>query len=203
MRRRGASTLTVSSAWPWPDTRSTGARSDSSTAPCASDTCTAASPDHSGRHRQGRDLSAGLVCSCWASAPGRDSHGLLHDRLSSVVAGCSGVVKGKKMLSERVISNHFADEGGRPTGGTTFGPGFAIGWQNGPLGREPSRSPQNGAFVEDVIAATISRIEFYQKSPFECEENALALVHLDKALAALKSRTAKREARQVEGTWSK
>ena len=33
------------------------------------------------------------------------------------------------------ISNHFTDEDGNPAGGTTFGQGFAIGWQHGPLGR--------------------------------------------------------------------
>ncbi len=107
------------------------------------------------------------------------------------------------MRTNKVTSNHFADEAGRPIGGTTFGPGFVIGWQNGPLGRGDERKAQNGAFVEDVIAAVISRIEFYQNSPFECEENALALAHLDKALASLRSRTTKREARQVEGTWAK
>ncbi len=107
------------------------------------------------------------------------------------------------MRTNEVTSNHFADEGGRPIGGTTFGPGFAIGWQNGPLGRGDERKPQNGAFVEDVIIAVISRIEFYQKSPFKCEQNAFALAHLGNALSALQSRTANREGRGVEGTWKK
>lgn len=32
-------------------------------------------------------------------------------------------------------SHHFTDADGNPSGGTTYGNGFAIGWQNGPLGR--------------------------------------------------------------------
>lgn len=32
-------------------------------------------------------------------------------------------------------ATHFQDPNGNPAGGTTFGNGFAIGWQNGPLGR--------------------------------------------------------------------
>lgn len=98
-------------------------------------------------------------------------------------------------------SSHFTDAANdAPEGGQTFGPGFTIAWQRGPLGRGVDRQPQNGAFVEDVIGAAADRIEYYQGSRFACDDNAEALQHLRLALAALNRRTAAREARQVEGT---
>lgn len=97
-------------------------------------------------------------------------------------------------------SHHATDAAGRPAGGQSFGVGFAIAWQNGPLGRGPERRPPNGAFVEDIIAAAADRLRWYQASGFACDENAEAIDHLHRALAALERRTAAREARGVEGT---
>lgn len=99
-----------------------------------------------------------------------------------------------------VIEHQFSDAEGRPAGGHTYGNGFAIAWQNGPLGRGKERKPPNGAFVEDVLAAVIGRIEFYQFSQFACEENAVALSHLYAAARILDERTKRREAAGVEGT---
>ena len=97
-------------------------------------------------------------------------------------------------------SSQFSDSNGNPEGGQTFGRGFAIAWQRGPLGRGEDRQEPNGAFVEDVIDAAKDRLEFYQRSKFACEENATAIKHLESALGALESRSAKRESRGVEGT---
>lgn len=102
-----------------------------------------------------------------------------------------------------ITSNHFFDENGKPAGGTTFGNGFAIGWQNGPLGRGEARTGPNGAFVEDVIDAALDRIDWYQQSGFACDENAEAISHLRSALEVLDKRTKAREARGVEGTHQK
>lgn len=99
-----------------------------------------------------------------------------------------------------VSSHHFSDSEGRPCGGTTYGRGFAISWQNGSLGRGEGREEPNGAFVEDVIKAAIGRLHYYQQSPFACAENAAAFDHLCLALACLERRTREREARGVEGT---
>lgn len=96
-------------------------------------------------------------------------------------------------------SNHFTDANSNPTGGTTYGTGFSIGWQQGPLGRGEDRKAPNGAFVEDIIAAAADRIQFYQDSRFACDENQQALDHLNAALAILDARTKAREERQVEG----
>ena len=98
------------------------------------------------------------------------------------------------------FNEHWVDDKGRPEGGSSFGPGFAISWQHGPLGRGADRILPNGAFVENVIAAVIDRIEHYQRSEFECEENAIALERLKEAAGALHDRTVAREEAGVEGT---
>jgi len=97
-------------------------------------------------------------------------------------------------------AEHWEDALGNPAGGCSFGTGFTISWQNGPLGRDEDRKEPNGAFVEDVIDAVKHRIEYYQQSEFACHTNALAIQALDDALSALESRTADREEREVEGT---
>ena len=101
----------------------------------------------------------------------------------------------------RLISHHWNDQNGNPEGGQTSGVGLTIAWQRGPLGRPPNRKEPNGAFVEDVIMAAVDRIQFYQKSPFACRENALALNKLQEALHWLEERTKGREERGVEGTY--
>jgi len=92
------------------------------------------------------------------------------------------------------------DENGAPAGGSVKGVGLTIEWQNGPLGRGEDRIDSNGAFVEDVIAAVVQRIEYYQKSKFRCTENVEALVALKMSLECLDRRTKAREEREVEGT---
>lgn len=99
-------------------------------------------------------------------------------------------------------AEHWTDQDGNPAGGVSFGKGFAISWQNGPLGRGNDRKEPNGAFVEDVIQAVIGRIEFYQSTKFACERNELALQALKGAAAELDLRTSEREQREVEGTHS-
>jgi hypothetical protein len=103
-------------------------------------------------------------------------------------------------MNTPIKQEHWKDGNGNPAGGSTFGPGFAISWQNGPLGRDGERREPNGAFVENIINAAIGRLEFYQASPFACDENARALTYLKSALQECNSRTQKRESRKVEGT---
>ena len=97
------------------------------------------------------------------------------------------------------VENH-TDTQGNPAGGHVFGDGLQIVWQNGPLQRGNERRAPNGAFVEGVIQAAISRLRFYQESKFASEHNENALAYLEAALAELEARTAEREARGVEGT---
>ena|SRR5690606_24437348 len=106
------------------------------------------------------------------------------------------------MASQGFISQHWNDTNGNPAGGSTHGTGFAISWQNGPLGRveDGTRRPPNGAFVEDVIKAAKDRLDYYQQSKFASDYNARAITHLEEALRILDSRTKDRETRKVEGT---
>ena len=101
-------------------------------------------------------------------------------------------------------SHHRLDQENQPAGGVSFGPGYSISWQDGPLrGRAPyEKEPRkpNGAFVEDILAVVKDRIEFYQKSKFECKENAMAISLIELAMEKLDERTKNREKRQVEGT---
>jgi hypothetical protein len=97
------------------------------------------------------------------------------------------------------FERHVDDAEGNPAGGVSTGFGFTISWQNGPMGQGPNRN-RNGAFVEDVIAACISRLDYYQSSKFACEENAHAIRHLRTALDALNVRSERRIAEGVEGT---
>ena len=94
------------------------------------------------------------------------------------------------------------DPNGNPTGGSFAGTGIKIEWQNGPLGRDADRQKPNGAFVETVLSGVLRRIQFYQDSKFKCRENAIALTKLEEALLWLNKRTADRDKRQVEGTYT-
>ena len=108
--------------------------------------------------------------------------------------------KGTYIMRSAINENHQIDEKGRPAGGFTRGRGIEINWQDGPLAVDGVRKEPNGAFVEDVIASAIGRIEFYQRSEFHGIHNAVALGHLYAAAEVLAERTRDREQRGVEGT---
>ncbi len=101
----------------------------------------------------------------------------------------------------QIRSAHFSDDEGNPTGGTTFGPGFTIGWQYGLICYENEKKAQNGAVVEDVLSACVDRLEFYQTSKFKCEENFVAISHIKKAIESLIERKVDRVKRGVGGTY--
>ena len=101
---------------------------------------------------------------------------------------------------ENCTIENINDASGNPGSGAVKGVGLDIAWQNGPLGREPHRTPPNGAFVETVLSAVLQRIQYYQDSPFGCRENAIAITKIEEALLWLDKRTRDRETRQIEGT---
>lgn len=74
--------------------------------------------------------------------------------------------------------------------------GMEILFQNGAIGEVGV----NGVTHEALLAILIDRLEAFQKGPYACTENAIALDFLRGALFALHSRTRKRQARGVEGT---
>ncbi|MGD1941856.1 MAG: hypothetical protein ACFB0G_11140 [Leptolyngbyaceae cyanobacterium] len=79
-------------------------------------------------------------------------------------------------------------------GGCSYGPGYCITWQRGPLNEGDGR---NGAFLLDVLGACMVQLEYYQNSRFECEENRQALLSLTETINHLQSR---RDRRAQEGT---
>ena len=110
--------------------------------------------------------------------------------LSEVVDASSPAHAGR----QAVVSEFATDESGNPTGGVSRGEGFSILWQNGIL--QP-----NGAIFEDIIAACIDRLTFFQSSKFSCRENALAITKLQETIHWLNHRTIDRRRRGVEGTY--
>jgi hypothetical protein len=69
-------------------------------------------------------------------------------------------------------------------------------FQNGPI----KEFGVNGITGEALIAIEIDRLRGFQKGPFACRENAIALTHLEEALMWLQRRTVERIKRGVEGT---
>lgn len=77
--------------------------------------------------------------------------------------------------------------------------GTTILFQNGPI----AESGVNGITQEVLLAIIIDRLQSFQKGPFACRENALALTKLEEAKHWLFSRTLERMGRGVEGTHEK
>ncbi len=71
-----------------------------------------------------------------------------------------------------------------------------INFQEGPI----KENGVNGVANEDLINMIICRLESFQKSPYQCRENAIAITKLQESLMWLRKRTQDREARGVEGT---
>lgn len=90
---------------------------------------------------------------------------------------------------------HLLSEPGAQPGLT--GPSVCkINFQNGPI-REAG---VNGFTHEALLAILEDRLTGFQSGPYACDENAWALYLIRVAQGVLKSRTAKRLARGVEGT---
>jgi hypothetical protein len=58
----------------------------------------------------------------------------------------------------------------------------------------------NGVHNEDLLAMVICRLEHFQRTPYACRENALAITKLEEAMMWLRKRTDARTKRGVEGT---
>jgi hypothetical protein len=74
--------------------------------------------------------------------------------------------------------------------------GVALMFQNGPI----AEHGVNGITQEALLAIVVDRLQSFQKGPFSCRENAVALTHLETAQLWLHKRTLDRMARGVEGT---
>jgi hypothetical protein len=71
-----------------------------------------------------------------------------------------------------------------------------ISFQNGPI----NEFGVNGVTNEALLLAVAHRLRSFQAGPYVCDENRLALEHIEKAVDALYSRTKSRQERGVEGT---
>ena len=115
-----------------------------------------------------------------------------------------------EIMENAVKSLNYTDINGNPDGGTSWGKGFTISWQRGPLIREGQDARnlsesdmavnQNGAFAGDVIQACIDRLTHYQQGKFACRENELAIEHLQQAKHNIENRIKRRK---KEGTLGK
>ena len=83
-----------------------------------------------------------------------------------------------------------------PDGSVTTDVVCRISFQNGPI----QEAGVNGISGEALLAVVIDRLRCFQKGPFNSEDNAIALTHLEGALSQLQKRTRDRLARGVEGT---
>lgn len=70
-----------------------------------------------------------------------------------------------------------------------------IVFQNGPIGE----AGVNGLSNEVLLAIVQDRLEGFQRGPFACRENAIALTHVQDALHWLLHRTRDRVQRGAEG----
>lgn len=98
-------------------------------------------------------------------------------------------------------ANHKYNIGGfihRNDAGTDDETAITLRFQNGPIPEVGT----NGVTHEALLAIVIDRLQGFQKGPFACRENAIALTKLEEAMHWLQHRTRARLARGVEGTHS-
>lgn len=74
-----------------------------------------------------------------------------------------------------------------------------IRFQNGPINEYGA----NGVSIESLLAIVEDRLAGFQSGPYACEENLLALCHVQCAIQMLHKRTLDRISRGVEGTYGK
>ncbi len=71
-----------------------------------------------------------------------------------------------------------------------------IFFQKGPI----AEAGVNGVSNEALLAIVADRLECFQKGPYACRDNAVALTKIHEAMMWLQRRTLERVARGVEGT---
>ena len=100
-------------------------------------------------------------------------------------------VDGSPATVTRYEQDLYPDE--RGASGT---PLIEIRFQCGPV----AEAGRNGAQIEHVIDVLVARLDGFQRGPFRCRENALAITKLEEAKHWLLARTRARQAQGVEGT---
>lgn len=62
----------------------------------------------------------------------------------------------------------------------------SIEFHSGPMG-----NGVNGVLMEDLLKCVLLRLDGFQQGPYACNENAEAMEHIQKAMRALDTRTAR------------
>jgi hypothetical protein len=88
------------------------------------------------------------------------------------------------------------DNPGRDVAPVPGGESLSILFQNGPIGEVGV----NGVTHEALLAVLLDRMRSFQRGPYACRENAIALTKLEEAQMWLLQRTRGRMSRGVEGT---
>jgi len=87
------------------------------------------------------------------------------------------------------MSEHYITEDKEPVGGYADGIGFTINWQRGLLKFDENKQPlPNGAFVFEIVAAAMDRLQFFQQTKHKSEDNKKAIKYLANALTHLSTR---------------
>ncbi len=60
---------------------------------------------------------------------------------------------------------------------------------------------ENGTTIEEILLLLKARLDGFQKGPFRCRTNAIAITKIEEAIMWLEERTKKRIAQGVEGTY--
>jgi hypothetical protein len=104
--------------------------------------------------------------------------------------------------SNTIRHHNYTDDAGNPSGGYAHGPGLCVAFQDGPRGKnaDGQLEPANGAFVEDLLAAAVQRLEFFQASKFAHPDNAAAIASITDAINSLNNRAKARADRGVLGS---
>lgn len=62
----------------------------------------------------------------------------------------------------------------------------SIEFHSGPMG-----NGVNGVLMEDLLKCALLRLVGFQQGPYACDENAVAMEHIQKAMRALDTRTSR------------
>ena len=100
-------------------------------------------------------------------------------------------------LDKTISTYNWTDAKGNPAGGQSYGIGFTIAWQRGPLGENGER---NGAFLLEVLDACLEQLKLFNTAQFACVENLEATEYLNKAIERLEARKARRKEQGSLGT---
>ena len=103
-----------------------------------------------------------------------------------------------KISGQPLHAEDVSDGDGSPDGGFVESTGLQVRWQRGPIDKESS-PPWNGSFPVTVLEAVLHRLLYYQNGKFACQDNEVAIEHIEAAIETLNERQVERFCRGVQG----